>query len=120
VQFAFFMAAAFGFWFLDNLAVAAWDTVASLMNVTTEPNRTIVTASAAVVAIVAAWLCYRTPKINGWAHEVAGELSKVTWPGRRETYAATGVVLIVSLIAASILGVFDAAWSAVTDLIYKV
>ena len=48
------------------------------------------------------------------------ELRKVTWPTRKETWSQTIVVLIVSIIAAVILGVYDAVWSHITDLPYNV
>jgi preprotein translocase subunit SecE len=44
----------------------------------------------------------------------------VSWPTRKETWSQTIVVLIVSVIAAIILGVYDAVWSHITDLIYNV
>lgn len=112
VQFGFIGAALAVFWVLDHLVFDVWDAFA-------EPNPTLVTAAAAVVAIGGAVICYRVPKYYKFASEVASELSKVTWPTRKETWAQTVVVVIVSIIAAIILGVFDAAWAAVTDLIYK-
>ena len=48
------------------------------------------------------------------------ELSKVSWPTRKETWSQTIVVIIVSIIAAVILGVFDAVWAQITDFIYDV
>ncbi len=44
--------------------------------------------------------------------EVWLELKKVHWPGRQETLAATGVVIVVVLIVAVWLGLVDAvlAW----------
>lgn len=113
VQFAFIGAALFAFWFLDHLIFAIW-------NLVEEPDPTLVSAVAALVAVVGAFVSYRAPTVNEWAHEVAAELSKVTWPGRRQTWSATVVVLIVTAIAASLLGVMDAAWAWVTDLIYDV
>ena len=38
----------------------------------------------------------------------------------RGDQVSTVVVIVTSLIAAVIIGTFDAAWSAITDLIYKV
>jgi preprotein translocase subunit SecE len=52
--------------------------------------------------------------------EVVGELSKVTWPTREETYYSTIVVIVTSVLAAVYTGIIDALWSAFTDLIYKV
>ena len=113
VQFAFIGAALFTFWFLDHLIFAVW-------NIFAEPDPTLVSAVAAGVAVVGAFALYRAPAVNEWAHEVAAELSKVTWPTRRETWSATIVVLVVTAIAAAILGVFDTVWAWVTDLIYNV
>ena len=59
-------------------------------------------------------------KIHTFVLEVCVELSKVSWPTRKETWSQTVVVLIVSVIAAIILGVYDAVWSHITDLIYNV
>ncbi len=46
------------------------------------------------------------------------ELKKVTWPTRKETQAATIVVIVTVIIAAMILGAFDTVWSFFTDRIY--
>jgi preprotein translocase subunit SecE len=51
--------------------------------------------------------------------DVVLELSKVTWPTRKETYASTIVVIVTSLIAAAVVGAFDFVWSYFTDLLYK-
>lgn len=111
VQFAFIALAVTVFWLLDNIVGAVW-------NIFAEPDPTLVSASALGVAAVGAIILYRMPSVHGWAHEVAAELSKVTWPTRKETWSATIVVLVVSVIAAVILGVMDTAWAWVTDLIY--
>jgi preprotein translocase subunit SecE len=39
--------------------------------------------------------------------EVVSELRKVTWPNRKETLGATGVVLILVIILAAYLGLVD-------------
>ena len=79
-----------------------------------------VTAAAAILAAGTTLTLYRQEKVARVANEVVGELAKVTWPSRTETQVSTIVVVVTSLIAAAIVGVFDAAWSAITDLIYKV
>ncbi len=113
VQTAFMALGAFLFWLVDRVAVTLW----ALFD---EPDTTATTAGSAVVAALIAWRLYSHEKVNRLAHEVVGELAKVTWPVRREVSAATVVVIITSVIAAVILGTFDAVWSAVTDLIYTV
>lgn len=43
------------------------------------------------------------------------ELDKVAWPSRDDTKSSTGVVIIVSVIASCILGIFDAVFSWITS-----
>lgn len=111
VQFAFVALAGVTFFISDKLITFVWGYFA-------EPQGTVVTGAAAIVGILTGYLSYRHPKLNPWAHEVAGELAKVTWPSRRETSYSTVVVIITSIIVAVYLGAFDALWSAFTDLIY--
>jgi preprotein translocase subunit SecE len=61
---------------------------------------------------------WRSDRVNTFAHEVAQELKKVTWPTRAELKAATIVVIITVFVCAAILGLFDAFWSMVTGWIY--
>ena len=75
---------------------------------------------AAVVSIVITVVLYRHETVSRVSHEVVGELAKVSWPTRDEVQVSTVVVIITSIIASIIVGSFDAAWSAITDLIYKV
>ncbi len=102
---------------MDHLFADVAGFVAEQAN-TADPNPTLLTAAAAVVSILLMAAFYRSPKIHKFSFEVASELQAVTWPTRQETWSNTMVVMIVSAIGAVILGLFDAAWSAVTDLIY--
>jgi preprotein translocase subunit SecE len=49
--------------------------------------------------------------------EVWAEMKKVHWPTRKETYAATVIVLVVTIIVAIFLGVVDFAVSHVVQAI---
>ena len=100
-------------WVLDKVVTLIWDRFA-------EPQPTVVTALSLAIAGAAILALYRQEKVKRTATEVVGELAKVTWPSREETQVSTVVVIVTSLIAAVIIGTFDAAWSAITDLIYKV
>jgi preprotein translocase SecE subunit len=113
VQMTFMAAGLLLLWVLDKVITIGWDRFA-------EPEPTIVTLVAAVIATAVTLTLYRNPKISRVSHEVVGELAKVSWPSRKETQVSTLVVIITSIIAAAIVGAFDAAWSAITDLIYKV
>lgn len=113
VQVVFMVLGLFLLWLLDKVVTLTWELFA-------EPNPTVVTLVCVLIAGgVVVWL-YRHEKVNRWSFEVVGELSKVTWPSQRETSTSTVIVIVTSIIAALILGAFDAAWSTITDLIYKV
>lgn len=111
IQGAFAVLALVLFWVLQQSIVLVW-------NLFTEPNVTIATAAAAVLAIGGAFGLYRHERFSQLAREIAVELSKVTWPTREETQISTVVVIVTSVVAALFLGVFDALWSAITDLLY--
>jgi preprotein translocase subunit SecE len=51
--------------------------------------------------------------------EVWAELRKVHWPSRKETYAATVVVLVVTFVVATFLGVVDFAISRFVQTILR-
>ena len=112
VQIAFMAFALLLLWLLDKIITLVWDRFA-------EPKPSLVTLLAAAIAIGSTLLLYRQEKVSRLAHEIVGELTKVSWPSRKETQVSTLVVIITSVIAAVIVGTFDAAWSAITDLIYK-
>jgi preprotein translocase subunit SecE len=70
------------------------------------------------LAAVAAVVVWRIPRTQTVSLEVALELQRVTWPSLRETRAATAAVIVASVIASLILGVFDMAWSWLSGKIY--
>src|SRR5881396_739 len=62
------------------------------------------------IAGAAALYLWKTPKTHETSLEIAAELRKVTWPSLAETRAATIAVIVASLIAAILLGLFDVFW----------
>lgn len=52
-------------------------------------------------------------RIRTFFREVKVELSKVTWPPRKELLTATGVVIIAVIIAGVYIGVFDFIWNVI-------
>src|SRR3979411_2397093 len=62
------------------------------------------------------WVNPRTHEVS---MEIVAELRKVSWPSFAETRAATIAVVLFSLIAAIVLGVFDVAWQYITDKIHN-
>jgi preprotein translocase SecE subunit len=68
---------------------------------------------------IAAYLAWRNENTFAKAAEITTELKKVTWPTRKETSAATTVVIVTVIISAILLSIFDLIWSWATGLIYS-
>jgi preprotein translocase SecE subunit len=73
-----------------------------------------------VVATVTGVVCFRHPVVKTLADEVALELSKVTWPSRQETWAATIVVVVTVGLAAGYLFAFDMVWSWASNALLSI
>ncbi len=86
--------------------------------VATPPSEFKISIASAVIAVVAGVALYRNDRVYTLANEVAGELKKVTWPTAKEIRTATMVVVVMSIISAVILGVFDLVWTNLTELVY--
>ena len=84
----------------------------------TPPSEFKISLASAVVALIAGISLYRNDRVFTLANEVAGELKKVTWPSAKEVRTATMVVVVMSLISAVILGMFDLVWTNLTELVY--
>jgi preprotein translocase subunit SecE len=82
------------------------------------PSDTTLSLIAAGFTLVLATVLYRNDRVHGLANEVSVELKKVTWPSAKEVRAATIVVLVMALLSALILSLFDLVWSNLTELIY--
>jgi preprotein translocase subunit SecE len=59
----------------------------------------------------------RSNPVSTYLREVRGELRKVTWPTREESWRLTIIVLIVALIFALFLWGFDTVFSSGTKAI---
>jgi preprotein translocase subunit SecE len=113
VQMGFMVVAMLLVWLSGNLISAIWYAFA-------DPNEGLVTVGSVVLGILGAIALYRYAPVHGLANEIAEEMSKVSWPTRKETSDSTVVVIVTSIVAAIMLFMFDTIWSAVTDLVYKV
>jgi len=82
------------------------------------PSEFKITIFAAGVSLIVGITMYRSDRIYGLANEVASELKKVTWPTAKEVRTATIVVIVMAIVSAVILGVFDFVWSNLTELVY--
>lgn len=84
----------------------------------TSPSESKISLVAGVGAVVAGIVLYRNDRAYQLANEVAIELKKVTWPTAKEVRTATLVVIVMAIISAVILGLFDFVWSNLTELVY--
>lgn len=82
------------------------------------PSETYISLASAVIAVLTGLVMYRSDKYYFLANEVASELKKVTWPTAKEVRTATIVVIVMAIISAVILGLFDFVWSNLTELVY--
>src|SRR6266516_4558573 len=76
-----------------------------------KPNDLVINLFAIAVAGVAGVAIYRNERVFSSVVDVTRELEKVSWPTRKETSAATVVVLVTVIISAVILSGFDAIWA---------
>jgi preprotein translocase subunit SecE len=84
-----------------------------------KPNGMIVGAAAMLIAGVVTYVCWRNEDLFELANETTAELAKVSWPSRQETFNSTVVVIVTTILASLILGVFDISWSYVTRKILE-
>lgn len=80
-----------------------------------KPNDLVINVLAILIAGGGALIAYRNERVYASVVDVTRELEKVTWPTRKETSAATIVVIVTVVIAALILSGFDAIWSFFTN-----
>ena len=111
VHFGFFAAGFILTYVLIKVLGSLWTRIAA-------SNDFAVIGFSVVLASAATFYAWRHPRLNLLAKEIATELSKVTWPTRKETSAFTVTVIVTTIIASTILGLFDMFWAALTGLVY--
>jgi preprotein translocase subunit SecE len=105
-------------WLLVQITETVWQSLNLSVTAVPPPNKALTVVIGGAAAIFLAVYLWRHPKVNNLAMEIVVELSKVTWPTRKELSASTVVVIVLSVIASIILGLFDFFWAWCTDLIY--
>jgi preprotein translocase subunit SecE len=80
-----------------------------------KPNDLVVNGLAILLAGAAAIGVYTNERAHASVVEITRELEKVSWPTRKETSAATVVVLVTVLVSALVLSGFDAIWAFFTN-----
>jgi preprotein translocase subunit SecE len=84
-----------------------------------EPRDEMVYITSGLIGILVALYYWRKPEARQYANEVAEELSKVTWPTRKEVTNSTTVVIFYTLFATVFFALLDQFWKYVTDKIYS-
>ena len=83
-----------------------------------EPLDEIVFPVAGVLGVLVALYYWRKQEARQYVDEVAEELSKVTWPSRKEVTNSTTVVVLTTVFATVFFALMDRFWSFITDKIY--
>ncbi len=84
-----------------------------------KPNDLVINGGALLVGVAVGFAAYRSERVFAAAVDVTRELEKVTWPTRKETYAATVVVIVTCVIASLIFTGFDTIWSYLANLLLQ-
>jgi len=103
------------YWAVSNLYASVFDVLSVRDAHLLGREFTTSKALAAATAIGLVMLFWRHPRWRPAADEVSIELTKVTWPSWDETKTNTRVTVIVSVIIAFILWVFDQVFGALTN-----
>lgn len=104
---------------LAKIGHAAWYRLGQWKVELGEPQDEILFPLAGVLGVLIAVYYWRKREARQYANEVAEELSKVTWPGRKEVTNSTTVVVIATLFATLFFALMDRFWGFVTDKFYS-
>ncbi len=128
VHAAFFAAAILVAYIASKIFTSAWNSLAELplaleylpqlVGYDEEVRENTGLVVGALLGILTVVSIYRRPKVRQWADDVAGELSKVTWPDRNAVTRGTMIVIVASLIATVYITILDKFWGFTTGLIY--
>jgi preprotein translocase subunit SecE len=84
-----------------------------------EPQDEVVYPVAGLIGILVAYYYWKKPSSRQYTNEVAEELSKVTWPDRKEVTNSTFVTILTTVFATLFFALMDQFWQYVTDKIYS-
>ncbi len=117
--YAAYMGAAIGIAFLiERFGNLAWHRLSQWKPALGEPRDDVLMPVAAVIAIAAAIYYWKFTRTRKLLEEVADELSKVTWPTRKDVGNSTTVVIFTTLFATVYFALMDRFWGFVTNLVY--
>jgi preprotein translocase subunit SecE len=97
---------------------AAWTKLAMTRPDLGEPRDELVYPISAVIGLAVTLFYFKRQSSRQYAEEVASELSKVSWPGKREVGNSTFVVVATTIAATIFFAVLDGFWRWATDKFY--
>ncbi len=97
---------------------AAWYRLGQWKPELGEPKDELLFPIAGLIGVLISLYYWRKPDARQYANEVAEELSKVTWPSRKEVTNSTTVVVLTTVFATVFFALMDRFWSFITDKIY--
>ncbi|MBX3092893.1 MAG: preprotein translocase subunit SecE [Labilithrix sp.] len=83
-----------------------------------EPQDELLFPAAGLIGVAIAVYYWRKVEARQYVNEVAEELSKVTWPSRKEVTNSTTVVVLTTIFATVFFALMDRFWGFITDKIY--
>lgn len=118
--YAAYLAAAVAVSFIfSKLGHAAWLKLAAWKpEQVGEPRDEIVYAISGLLGVGLAVRYWRRKDARQYATEVAEELSKVTWPTKKEVQNSTFIVVLTTLFATVFFALMDQFWRFITDKVY--
>lgn len=117
--YAAFMGIAIGVAFLGSKAGSLiWYRLAQWKPGIGEPKDELVMVISAALGVGIALYYWKKQSSRQYAEEVAAELSKVTWPSKKEVVNSTTVVILTTVFATFFFAVMDRFWGYVTNLVY--
>jgi preprotein translocase subunit SecE len=84
-----------------------------------KPNDLVINGAALLIAVTGGVMAYKNERMFASAYDVTRELEKVSWPTRKETSAATTVVIVTVAISAVVLWGFDIIWATLANLVMR-
>ena len=112
IHLTFAVAGLLAIWVISLFAEWIWGYVG-------KPKDSVIMPLSFILGGGLAYVGWRNERLFNRISDVLQELMRVTWPTRKETSAATVVVIVTVIVFSMILGVFDILWSWVTDTIYS-
>jgi len=97
---------------------AAWYRLGQWKPELGEPQDEVLFPIAGLIGVLIAVYYWRKQEARQYANEVAEELSKVTWPSRKEVTNSTTVVVLTTVFATVFFALMDRFWGFITDKIY--